>query len=122
MKILYWATSILFSIGISFSGIGYIGALPELMARLQHLGYPEYFRFIIGSCYTFSAIILAIPISAKIKEWAYAISTYNVISLIASHLLAGDSIFTLKRQILLLILLGVSYLTFLRLPLKPIKQ
>ena len=122
IKILYWASTILFSIGVSFSGVGYIGALPELMVRLNHLGYPGYFRYIVGSFYTLGAIIMAIPASAKLKEWAYAIFTFNIIALIASHLFVGDSIMILKRQIFLLILLFISYYTFLRLPTKQVTQ
>ncbi|WP_324189705.1 DoxX family protein [Nocardia cyriacigeorgica] len=40
--------------------------------QLDHLGYPDYFAYILGVCHTAAAITIAVPGFRLVKEWAYA--------------------------------------------------
>lgn len=84
-NIIYWGTT-----GIIFL---FEGVMPALtghsdMSRngIMHLGYPEYFITLLVSFKVLGALALVIPqVPARLKEWAYAGFTFNLISAIVSN-------------------------------------
>ena len=55
-------------------------------AGTKPLGYPDYFAYALIICKVLGVIAIALPkIPVKIKEWAYAGLTFNLIFAILSH-------------------------------------
>lgn len=61
-----------------------------LRVMLAHLGYPQYFKYILGPWQLACAAALLVPRLPRVKEWAYAGAFFNYSSAIVSHLFAGD--------------------------------
>lgn len=111
-KIIFWTTTILIFL--------FEGVMPALtgqseMAKegIRHLGYPEYFGLMLVVFKVLGALALIIPqIPARIKEWAYAGFTFNMISAFISHwAIDGLNGLTCFPLIVLAILM-ISYIHF----------
>jgi hypothetical protein len=61
-----------------------------LHVMLAHLGYPQYFGYILGPWQLACAAALLAPRLPRIKEWAYAGAFFNYSSAFVSHLFARD--------------------------------
>ncbi|MFF8605490.1 DoxX family protein [Streptomyces sp. NPDC015346] len=59
-------------------------------AQLDHLGYPDYFAYILGVCHIAAAVTIAVPGFPMIKEWAYAGIFFMWSGAVVSHLALGD--------------------------------
>jgi hypothetical protein len=57
---------------------------------LAHLGYPQYFMYILGPWQLACAAALLAPRLPRVKEWAYAGAFFNYSSAFVSHLFAED--------------------------------
>lgn len=58
---------------------------------LAHLGYPQYFKYILNPWQLACAAALVAPRLPRIKEWAYAGAFFNYSAAFASHLFVGDA-------------------------------
>lgn len=79
-KILFWTSTI-----IIFLMEGVMPALTSHteMAKegIRHLGYPEYFGYMLAVAKVLGALSLVIPqMPARIKEWAYAGFTFDFVA------------------------------------------
>lgn len=63
-----------------------------LRLMLTHLGYPPYFKYILGPWQLACAAVLISPSLPRAKEWAYIGGFFNYSSAIVSHLFAGDGL------------------------------
>jgi hypothetical protein len=61
-----------------------------LTVTLAHLGYPQYFKYILGAWQLACAATLLAPRLPRVKEWAYAGAFFNYSSAVVSHLFVGD--------------------------------
>lgn len=61
-----------------------------LSFMLAHLGYPQYFKYILGPWQLACAAALVAPRLPRVKEWAYFGAFINYSSAFLSHLFAGD--------------------------------
>jgi len=111
IKFTYWFTTVIFAFSIAPYGVGYLDSLPRQVAELTRLGYPEYFRYILGVCLTLGAIMIGIPSPEKIKEWVYAGFAFTLASAIFSHAYNGDLFATFRKPVILSVLLVISYIT-----------
>jgi len=112
MKILFWITTVLFSLAMAMSGINYLTSNAQMMAGLQHLGYPAYFHWVLGVAKPLGVIALLLPVPARLKEWAYAGFTFNLLAASFSHGMSGDKGMMVIVPILFLLILGVSYYSY----------
>jgi len=55
------------------------------------LGYPPYLATIMGTAKLIAAVIVVVPALPRLKEWAYAGITVNLVGAIASHLAMHQS-------------------------------
>lgn len=85
-KILYWTFTGIISLGFLFSSYMYLGKNPELMAGFVQLGYPAYFVTILGVAKLLGALAIVNPWFPKLKEWAYAGFTFNLIGATWTHM------------------------------------
>lgn len=119
IKITYWATTAIVGTMMLYSAYAYL--MQDAMAQaFHHLGYPDYFRVELAIGKVLGAILLIVPVSAKIKEWAYSGFVITFISAFISHTASGDPVNYQVMPVILLVLLLVSYFTYHKqiLPLK----
>lgn len=108
-KIGYWLSTGFFSFAMAASSLMYLTQNPKLVEGFQHLGYPLYLLLILGVAKGLGAVALLFPRFPRLKEWAYAGFTFNLLGAFASHLLAGDA---LGESIAPLVLLGVLIVSY----------
>lgn len=72
VKIIYWVSTILFALIMSFTGIPSLMNNKEALEFMAHLGYPLYFVQFISIAKIVGGIALLLPGLSKFKEWAYA--------------------------------------------------
>jgi uncharacterized membrane protein YphA (DoxX/SURF4 family) len=111
-KIIFWiATSIIFF----FEGVMPVSALilsPESFnAGTKPLGYPDYFAYALIICKLLGAIAIIIPmVPAKLKEWAYAGLTFNLIFAVLSHVVVDKNPGYILLPVVVGAILAVSYI------------
>src|SRR5688572_13477347 len=82
----FWVATGLFATMLGMSGAMYLsGAQPIYDGVVKHLGYPVYFLTLLGFAKLMGAAALVLPVPARIKEWAYAGFTFNLLGASASH-------------------------------------
>ncbi len=64
--------------------------LDYLRVMFAHLGYPQYFGYILGPWQLACAAALLAPRLPRVKEWAYGGAFFNYSSAFVSHLSVGD--------------------------------
>lgn len=110
-KIIFWVcTSIVFL----WEGLMPLGTLlfaPEYAtAGTMPLGYPDYFAYALIICKLIGASAIMIPnLSNKIKEWAYAGLSFNLIFATYSHIMVDKNIGFILMRIIVGAILAVSY-------------
>ncbi len=108
----YWIATGLFCAVLLFSGVGHLTRIEMIREGMTHLGYPVYVMTILGTAKLLGVTALLIPGKPRLKEWAYAGFTFNLLGATASHGFAGDPLSEAIRPAILLIVCAVSY--FLR--------
>jgi hypothetical protein len=86
-------TTGVFALLMTFSGVLYLIAPPPVVATLQLLGYPDYFRILLGVAKLLGAAALVVPLphAPTLREWAYAGFVFDLIAAVTSHLASGDN-------------------------------
>jgi len=84
---------------------------PEYMnAGTKPLGYPDYFAYALIICKVLGVIAISYPkVPAKLKEWAYAGLTFNLIFAFISHACVDKNIGFMLTPLVILGVLAVSY-------------
>lgn len=112
-KIAYWVTTGLFALAMTGSAVAYLSRSPQLVEGFQHLGYPLYLLVILGVAKLLGAGALLLPRSGpvwgRIKEWAYAGFSFNLLGAAASHAFSGDPLPQVISPLVFLLLLAASY-------------
>jgi putative oxidoreductase len=110
--IIYWITTILFSLLMLMSGIGTLKS-PKLINDFKRLGFPKYFRKQVAISKIVGAITLLIPFLPNIiKEWTYSGFFILLVSAIVAHFAVKDTIKSIVLPLILLAVLTISYCSF----------
>jgi hypothetical protein len=111
-KIIYWITTILTGLMMSFSAFAYLTS-NDMVKAFEHLGFPSYFRIELAVAKMIGVLILVIPVlSGRIKEWAYAGFTIVFVSAFIGHMSSGDGFSVASFPLVSLILLMISYFSY----------
>lgn len=111
-KIIFWVSTTLIFL--------FEGVMPALTSQtemakegIRHLGYPEYFGFILTVFKVLGALALIIPqVPARVKEWAYAGFTFDFLSaFISNWVVDGLKGLTFFPLVVLAVLI-VSYINY----------
>lgn len=96
-KIGYWVVTALFLLPMAGSAVPelFVGGPASTASTIVHLGYPLYLLRILGCAKLLGALAILSNRSARLKEWAYAGYTFDVLGATASHLIVGDGAFAL---------------------------
>jgi hypothetical protein len=112
IKIIYWVSTALVALLMSFSAFSYFG--DNAMAQsFPHLGFPAYFRIELALAKMLGVIVLLVPaVPARMKEWAYAGFGIVFISAFIAHLSSGDEISVAIFPLIILSILSASYVCY----------
>jgi len=110
-KTIFWiATSII----VLWEGVMPLSTLlfaPQYAtAGTKPLGYPDYFAFALIICKVLGVIAIALPrMPEKVKEWAYAGLTFNLIFAALSHTVVDGNAGFIALPLVIMGILAVSY-------------
>ena len=121
-NIIYWITTTLFFL--------FEGLMPALTSQtemakegIRSLGYPDYFGPLLTVFKVLGASVLIIPqVPARIKEWAYAGFTFELISAAVSLWAAKGFSGEVFAPLVVLAVLMVSYIQFRKRVAVPLSQ
>jgi hypothetical protein len=81
----YWATTGIFCAALGFGGFSSLSGAEEFHQEITGLGYPEYMLTILGVAKLTGVAALLAPGLPRLKEWAYAGFTFDLLGATASH-------------------------------------
>lgn len=108
-KIIYWIATSWLALGMLSTAAIQLFHVQEEVDEIVRLGYPVYFLTILGTWKLLGVVVLLIPRSALLKEWAYAGFFFAMSGATFSRLAAGDPIGKIAPSLLLLVLVLVSW-------------
>ena len=108
-RIIYWVTTIWLALGMTSTGIVQILKMEEEVTNFQQLGYPLYLLRILGIAKLLGVVVVLIPKTPTLKEWAYAGFSFTMAGAIISHLASGHWGIELFGPSLLLLLTILSW-------------
>ncbi|HEX3877322.1 MAG TPA: DoxX family protein, partial [Bryobacteraceae bacterium] len=87
-----------------------------------HLGFPAYFRVELSWAKFLGVGMLLLPLSARVKEWAYAGFAINLASALIAHFAMGDGPEAWGWAAATSVLWGLSYFFWRRLKDTPARS
>src|ERR1700681_1357219 len=91
-KIAYWIFTILLVILMLFSAIASLRQNPDGVALMKHIGYPYSVLTLLSIAKILGVIAILVPGFPRLKEWAYAGFTFDLVGAIYAGLAVGDPI------------------------------
>lgn len=86
----YYATTALLCLMMGAGGVFDVMSPPEVLEGMAHLGFPAWFPVYLGVAKLLGVVAVAAPGLPRLKEWAYAGFTINLLSASMAHLQSGD--------------------------------
>jgi uncharacterized membrane protein YphA (DoxX/SURF4 family) len=111
-KIIFWVFTIIFALLMLTAAIPEIQNGPDAVKFFANIGYPKYLNPFLGVTKILGIIALLVPGFPRIKEWAYAGFTFDLIGAIFSILSAGPFQPQMIFMLVFFIPLIVSYIYF----------
>ena len=110
INIIYWIFTILLALLMLSSAIPSLINTPESHDfMVNKLHYPDYFGYFLGIAKIFGVIAILVPGFPRIKEWAYAGFTFDLIAATYSLAAIHTPLSNLAPFILFFILVAGSY-------------
>lgn len=115
MKIIYWLSTALVGLMMTYSAYMYLTA-PAMEQAFTHLGYPGYFRVELAVAKLLGVVVLLVPLrgvwGGRVKEWVYAGFFVTFVSAFVAHSASGDPVMYRSMPLIFLAVLLVSYFTY----------
>jgi hypothetical protein len=112
-----WAGRIatgLVSVAMLGSGVMYVVGPPPVVGVFHHLGYPDYFRTLLGVAKILGTVaILGARRMPALREWAYAGFTFDLAAAALSHAISREPAAAVEPMIALGLLMS-SYVLWHR--------
>ena len=109
----FWSVTTIFCLQIGFTVYAQL-QLPQVAEAFRRLGFPDYFRIELAIAKLLGILVLLLPVSARLKEWAYAGFAINLVSAVIAHLAVGDGPEKWGWAVATGVLWAVSYFCWLR--------
>lgn len=90
IKIAYWVFTVLLIALMLFSAVGSFMAGPQGEAFAKHIGYPLYIFKFLAVAKILGVVAILIPGYPRLKEWAYAGFTFDLMGAIYSFVVLND--------------------------------
>jgi hypothetical protein len=114
----FWIATALFCLQMGFTAYAQL-RLPQVAAMFTHLGFPAYFRVELSWAKLLGVVLLLAPVSARLKEWAYAGFAITLGSALIAHFAMGDGPQVWSWAAGTGVLWGLSYFFWRRLQAPP---
>jgi uncharacterized membrane protein YphA (DoxX/SURF4 family) len=111
-QIAYWVATVVSVVGVGGTGLLDLTGAPAMAQHVTALGYPAYLQHFLGVAKLLGAAAILLPRLPRLKEWAYAGMTFDLVGATYSHVVHRDAAAELLLPVALLALLATSY--FLR--------
>lgn len=113
-KIVFWITTIFIFL---FEGIMPLSTLlftPEYAyVGTRPLGYPDYFALALIFCKIAGTLAILVPqVPGRLKEWAYAGLTFNLLFAVISHVVVDGNIGFILMPVGVMAVLALSYFSW----------
>lgn len=108
-KIIYWATTAFLAFGMLAGGVQQLLQIGGYVEIFNQLGYPLYLMSILGFWKILGVIVILIPKSPLLKEWAYAGFFFVMSGAAASHVSAGQTFTEAIPSLILLVMTIASW-------------
>ena len=112
INIFYWIFTILLAASTLMSGITATLRLPSTVAMVSQFGYPLYFIPFLGVAKILGVIAILVPGFPKIREWAYAGLTFDLIAATYSQIAVGTPLFKVAFMLIFFAVLSGSYMLY----------
>jgi uncharacterized membrane protein YphA (DoxX/SURF4 family) len=112
-RIIYWLATVLICFFMGFSGYNDLVKNPEFVASMQHRGYPIYLLTFLGTAKVGAVIVLLLPIKSRIKDWAYAGISFDLLGASYSHYMSGDGTKEILIPLVAFAITLISYYLYL---------
>lgn len=109
---LYWTLLVLLALFFLMSGYLEITKNPATYVKTLQMGYPSYFILVLGISKICGAISLLLPNLKRLKEWAFAGFTFDVIFAFISGLAISSYSDCIKSAVVFCIV-TITYLLFI---------
>ena len=109
-SIAYWGTTGVVALAL-LGSLSYLTGSEQVVSGFAKAGYPQHLRIVLGIAKPAAAIVLLLPGLALLKEWAYAGVTFAWIMAFISAYSSREPVQVWLMPPILLVLLGLSYLT-----------
>jgi hypothetical protein len=119
LRILYWVFTLIFVLPQTWSAVQMLSEAPRMTQTIVGLGYPIYVMKILGVAKLAGAAAILFGRFPRLKEWAYAGFTFDVIGAFFSHVGSGDPIYVAAVPLIFLVAQLLSYFTWKRLEDEP---
>jgi hypothetical protein len=110
-RIIYWILTSIVALMMLFSTYAYLSD-PKVAQAFIHAGFPAYFRIELAIAKAIGALVLLLPVAARVKEWAYAGFAITFVSAFIAHTASGDPGSVRIMPVIFLLLLIGSYFTW----------
>jgi hypothetical protein len=111
-KIAYWVFTILLVALMLFSAFASLKQSPEGVALMKHIGYPYSVITLLSVLKILGVIAILVPGFPRLKEWAYAGFTFDLVGAIYASIAVGDPISLWLPIFIILILVFGSYIFY----------
>jgi DoxX-like family len=110
-KIFFWIATTLILLWEGAMPLGTLLFAPQYATvGTKDLGYPDYFAYALIICKVLGVIAIALPrVPQKLKEWAYAGLTFNLIFAVISHAVVDGNVSFIVLPLVVMAILAVSY-------------
>ena len=112
IKIWYWIFTILLIILMLFSAFSSFTYSPKGIEMMKHIGYPYNVLILLSIAKILGVIAILAPGFPRLKEWAYAGFTFDLVGAVYAGLSAGDPLGQWAPVIVGLVFVFGSYIFY----------
>lgn len=105
----YWASTGLIALAMGGGGLADLLAPPQFVEQFLALGYPVYVLPMLGVWKLLAVPAILAPGFGRLKEWAYAGMTFDLVGASVSHASVGDPATKIVIPLALLAIAFVSW-------------
>lgn len=108
----YWVATGVTCLAMAGGGVGDLLQIDDMKESMETLGYPLYLLTLLGVLKILGVVAVLAPGFGRLKEWAYAGFTFDLVGAFYSHIQVKDPIADVMSPVIVLAVVLTSY--FLR--------
>ncbi|HEX8269613.1 MAG TPA: DoxX family protein [Flavobacterium sp.] len=111
-KIIFWIATGILILWEGMMPLVTMAVAPEYFnVGTKALGYPDYFAYSLAVCKILGVVAISAPgIPNKLREWAYAGLTFNLVFAFISHAFVDKNVGFMLMPLVVLFILAISYI------------